>query len=171
MGTVKKPKTGPGMLDSDLYQLADVLNITISRENHKLLFGRADKKIVLNGGFTIDTSPIAIDGVVTTDYAAIDMAMGGDLHLYVFAIASYTIHNFTSIWISSNSPPEPLQSAFRNTTNPIPLRDFLKLLDGNTKRGYWTDHAKNWRELPEAAHLDLLERGCVDADLRAHLKK
>ena len=172
MGAVKQPRPqAPDLLDSARYQLADVLNVTLFLDKHKITFGKVEKQISLNGGFKIDTSPVAIDGVASRSYAAIDMAMGGDLHLYVFAIASKTISNFTTLWISSKSPPEPLQSAFRNIDKPLPLLDFLKLLEGNTMRGYWTDHGKKWRELSDAAHLDLIERGSVDSHLRTRLKE
>lgn len=169
MAKVKKPILQTG----DLYHLCDLIDATISQSNHRLLVklrGGNEKRTLSVKNFPIDVTPKYIDGVACNDYAALNMHIGGDLHVYILVIASNSIWNFTLLWISSKSPTEPLQSAFRTTGEPLPLLDLLTLLHGNTKQGFFTDDRKQWRELPEASHLDLLKRGSVDADFRAGLK-
>jgi hypothetical protein len=172
MAAVKKAKEAifpPAISDQDMYHLADILDATIVQSNHKLDIHRITSKRLIISGIEVKTGPLSIDGVVDKDYAALDLFMGGDLHILILLMTSKTITNFTTLWISE-TPPEPLRSAFKRHSDPLPLRNFLDYLEGNTKRGFYTDAGKRWRELPEAAHMDLFKRGYIDANFSALLK-
>ncbi|QIG66808.1 hypothetical protein EVB27_139 [Rhizobium phage RHph_TM16] len=167
-----KPKRkGPPLGSADMYHLADVLGAAMEIDGHHLFCARPPTKTLDIRGFPISFRLGSIDGVVGTDYAAVDVHISGDLHLYLLVMASDIIRNFTILWISSGNPTEPLQSAFGDTGEPKPLPEFLSLLDGNTRQGFWTNDRKRWAELPEAAYLDLRERGDVDLDLRKLLQR
>ena len=147
---------------ADIFHLADILGKSVTQDGHKLTI-QPIHGTVKTQGFPLDYVTVHIDGVVCKEYAAVDLHVGGDLHLYVLIGVSNYINQPTFLFISSKSPTEPLQGAFRTTTDPIPMGDLLDLLKDEIQKGFYTDDRKKWRALPEAAHLDLFERKHLDA--------
>jgi hypothetical protein len=154
---------------ANLYHLADITGMAMRIDGHRLE-GVPGQKTLDIRGFPISYQPKRVDGIVGKEYAALDIHIGGVLHLYLLVLASDHIRNFTILWISSGNPTEPLQSALKDGDEPKPLPDFLPLFDGNTKQGFWSNDRKQWAELPEAAYMDLRERGNVDNNLRKLLQ-